>query len=336
MTVSFIRVLFVLLSAVVGYQIGPLFFGANAAGGIYGLVLGALIASLVILLEVSAAKVSLRGLSAAVFGLFLAMIISKLVNGVIDMSGMDHGLAGSMKIVVLLVLSYLGMVFAMRGRDEFNVIIPYVKFQRQNQNESAIILDTSVIIDGRIADIAHTKFLQGHYVLPKFVLRELQKIADSSDAMKRNRGRRGLDILNKLRRDPKLSLRIHEEDFPELGEVDAKLVKLAKLLDARVLTNDFNLNKVAELQDVEILNINELANALRPVVLPGEKIEVALSKEGKEKDQAVAYLNDGTMVVVEHGRKLIGSTLAVTVTSVLQTAAGRMVFAKLEGDHAGV
>ena len=335
MTVSFIRVLFVLLAAIIGYQIGPIMQGSYPASGLYGAGMGTLIAGLIIWLEISMAKVSLRGLSAAVFGLLLALIVSKLISDAIDLANLEVSMAAAWKLITLTILCYLGMVFAMRGRDEFNVIIPYVKLQRQKQTEAFIILDTSVIIDGRIADIVHTKFLQGHFIVPKFVLRELQRIADSSDAIKRNRGRRGLDILNKMRKDPRISLRIHEEDFSETLDVDSKLVKLGKLLDAQILTNDFNLNKVAELQDVEILNIHELSTALRPVVLPGEKLEVSLSKEGKERDQAVAYLNDGTMVVVENGQKLIGTTLNVLVSSVLQTAAGRMIFAKLENEKYG-
>lgn len=333
-TVAFIRVLFVLLAAVIGYQLGPVFLGfEDPASGLYGAGLGALFAGLIIWLELGMAKVSLRGLSAAVFGLLLALIVAKFVCDAVDLASLDPTWAASIKLIVTVILCYLGMVLAMRGRDEFNVIIPYVKLQRQKQTETLIVVDTSVIIDGRIADVARTKFLQGHFVVPKFVLRELQKIADSSDSMRRARGRRGLEILNRLRKDPRISLRIHEEDFPELGEVDAKLVKLAKLLDARILTHDYNLNKIAELQDVEVLNIHELSNALKPIVLPGERLEVSLTKEGKERDQAVAYLNDGTMVVVERGRKLIGTTLNVVVTSVLQTAAGRMIFARLEGDR---
>jgi len=222
------------------------------------------------------------------------------------------------------------MVIAMRGKDEFNLIIPYVKFVRQDEREDIVLLDTSVIIDGRIADILDTKFVEGRIVIPRFVLRELQQIADSQDALKRNRGRRGLDILNKLQKNSKLNVKIQEEDFPEIKDVDAKLVKMAQLFGAKVVTNDFNLNKIAELQGVTVLNINELANALRPVVLPGETMEVRISKEGKEYNQGVGYLDDGTMVVVDNTRHLIGQVAKVVVTSVLQTSAGRMIFAKLE------
>ena len=292
---------------------------------------GAAAAFFIILLEHGLGKVSLRGLSAAVFGLILALMVSRFLTDAIDLiPQLDKTTGSAIKLVLVLLLAYLGMVFAMRGRDEFNLIIPYVKFERQDQKDMVLLLDTSVIIDGRILDICQTKFVEGRFVVPRFVLKELHQVADSSDALKRNRGRRGLDILNKLRKVPAVSVKIHEEDFPEITGVDEKLVKLAKLLGAQVLTNDYNLNKVAEFQGVTILNINELANALRPVVLPGEEMEVRLVKEGKEHNQAVAYLDDGTMVVVDNARKLIGSPAHVSVTSVLQTSAGRMIFAKLE------
>ncbi len=190
------------------------------------------------------------------------------------------------------------------------------------------LLDTSAIIDGRIADICRTGFLEGNLIVPGFVLAELQRIADSSDSLKRNRGRRGLDILNKMQKDPDISIRIYDQDFDELSDVDIKIVRLAKLLEARVLTNDYNLNKVAELYGVRVLNINELANAIKPIALPGEEIFVHVLKDGKEHGQGIAYLEDGTMIVVDGGRRYIGEEIPVVVTSVLQTAAGRMIFAK--------
>ncbi|MBA7549180.1 hypothetical protein ES705_41656 [subsurface metagenome] len=192
------------------------------------------------------------------------------------------------------------------------------------------ILDTSVIIDGRIADIIDTKFIDGVLVVPKFVLDELQQIADSSDSVKRSRGRRGLDVLNLLMKDKETLLRITDQDFPETSDVDSKLVKLGKALDARVITNDFNLYKVAEIQGVTVLNINLLANALKPVVLPGEKMKIVVIKEGKYPGQGIGYLDDGTMVVVDSGKKYVGDEIFVSVTSVLQTPAGRMIFTKYE------
>ena len=213
---------------------------------------------------------------------------------------------------------------------EINPLILQKSHLQQIGHKQNIVLDTSVIIDGRITDLCQTKFIEGRLIIARFVLKELQQIADSADALKRNRGRRGLDILNKIQKNTKIIVKIHDEDFPDITEVDAKLVKLAKVLDAKVFTNDYNLNKVAELEGVAVLNINELANALKPVVLPGEMMEVKIVKEGKEHNQGVAYLDDGTMVVVEEGRNLLGKTIQVTVTSVLQTSAGRMIFGKSE------
>src|SRR3989338_428454 len=333
MTFGFIRVLFILLSTVVGFQLGGAFSSVADAWGLSGAGIGFGVSAAVIGFEQILGKVSLRGLSAAVFGLIFALIVSQFLSDAIDLiPDLDVGLASAFKLVLVLIISYLGMVLAMRGRDEFNLIIPYVKFDRQDQKDTIMILDTSVIIDGRILDICQTKFLEGRFIIPRFVLKELQQVADSQDSLKRVRGRRGLDILNKLRKNTHVSVKIHEEDFPEISSVDEKLVKLAKVLGAKVLTNDFNLNKVAEFQGVTILNINELANSLRPVVLPGEALAVHLVKEGKEHDQAIAYLEDGTMVVVDNAKRAIGTDQKVTVTSVLQTAAGRMIFAKLESD----
>ncbi len=331
MTFGFIRVLFVLISAVVGYQLGSDYHGVGSAWALGGIAIGAALAFLVILVEMGLGRLSLRGLSAAVFGLILALIVSRFVTGAIDLiPDIDPTLSSSLKLVVVLILAYFGMIFAMRGRDEFNLIIPYVRFDRQDQKDEVLILDTSVIIDGRVHDICQAKFLEGRLVVPNFVLKELQQVADSADPLKRNRGRRGLDILNKLKKIPHVNVRIDEEEFADITNVDDKLIKLAKLLSGKVLTNDFNLNKVAELQNVAVLNINELAQALRPMLLPGEKLEVRLMKDGKEKDQAIGYLDDGTMVVVDGARKFIGQSSCVTVTSALQTAAGRMIFAKME------
>jgi len=326
MTLSYIRLLFVALAMVVGYQLG-LLFGEH--WGWLGALIGCGGAGLIILFERSMAHVSVRGLSAAVFGLMLALIVSKLLTRAIDHIEMDTVVSSSIKIVMVLILSYLGMVFALRGRDEFNLVIPYVKLQREEQYAAPVLLDTSVIIDGRIVDILTTNFLEGRFILPSFVLKELQTIADSSDALKRNRGRRGLDTLNTLRKNKKIGFKIQEDDAIERGDVDEKLVRLAKVLSAKVLTNDYNLNKIAQLQEVTVLNINDLANALKPVLIPGQTLDLHLMKEGKEPQQAVAYLNDGTMVVVENAKKDIGKTVKATVTSALQTSAGRMIFAKL-------
>ncbi len=329
MTLWFIRFFFVAFSSIVGYQIGG---WINPGTQMPGAFVGSFLAMTLIGLEVALRKVSARGLSAAVFGLLFGLIMARLIITTIDIVPIGPELANSMKAAIVVTFSYFGMIIAMRGRDEFNVIIPYVRFARQDQREEIVVLDTSVIIDGRIADICQTKFIEGRFVIPRFVLKELQQIADSQDPIKRNRGRRGLDVLGRMQKIQHVDVKINEEDFPETKEVDAKLVQLAKLLEGKILTNDFNLNKIAELQGVRVLNINELANALKPVVLPGELLETRVIKEGKEYNQGVAYLDDGTMVVVEQGRSLIGQSVRVLVTSVLQTAAGRMIFAKPEND----
>lgn len=241
-------------------------------------------------------------------------------------------------LFIMIILGYLGFQVGFRRREEFVNLMKTNKKERRRVLEGedtdttitpkAKILDTSVIIDGRIADICQTNFLEGTIIIPEFVLGELQHIADSSDTLKRNRGRRGLDVLNRIQKELPVKVEIYEGDFEEIPEVDSKLIKLAKVINGIVVTNDFNLNKVCDLQGVAVLNINDLANAVKPVVLPGEELVVQVIKDGKEHNQGVAYLDDGTMIVVEEGRDYIGKTIEVIITSVLQTSAGRMIFAK--------
>lgn len=319
------RILFILGSMIIGYQ-ALLVRGS----GLIGMLIGILAALIMIVLEAALRKVSVSGLSSAVFGLILGLIMAKLVGDAFSLVAIDAAILSRVRVGLTLVFCYLGMVMALRGKDEFNIIIPYVRLRRQNQGGDVVLLDTSVIIDGRIVDICKTRFLGGKVVIPKFVLRELQQIADSTDPIKRQRGRRGLEILNTIQKEPGMDISIHEQDFSETTEVDAKLVMLAKLLEAKILTVDFNLNRVASIQGIKVLNINELANALKPVVFPGEQMRIKLIKEGKEHNQAIGYLDDGTMVVVEDARRLIGQDVQVAVTSVLQTQAGRMIFTKLE------
>lgn len=330
MTVLYLRAFFIILSVIVSYYIGGLLGNFNMQWQVGGAIAGFVGSSIMILIEMVMRRFSIRNLSAGVFGLIFGFFMAWILTSVLRLIPMSIELFSSLQIIFILIFCYLGMVLAMRGKDEFNLIIPYIKFVRQDEYEDIVLLDTSVIIDGRIADIFQTRFIEGRIVIPRFVLRELQQIADSQDPLKRNRGRRGLDILNKIQKDSKLNVRINEEDFPGIKDVDAKLVKLAQLVGGKVVTNDFNLNKIAELQGVTVLNINELANALRPVVLPGESMEIRISKEGKEYNQGVGYLDDGTMVVVDNTRQSIGQVIKVIVTSVLQTSAGRMIFAKLE------
>ncbi|MEK3883837.1 PIN/TRAM domain-containing protein [Paenibacillus sp. PL2-23] len=271
----------------------------------------------------------LSGSGGLLAGLLLAVLLYPAVS---ELEGVGALLPG----VMALAFGYLGLRIGLSKQEELaDGISALAEMQRSapaaeetRGYEEHKILDTSVIIDGRIADICKTGFIEGTLVIPEFVLEELQHIADSSDLLKRNRGRRGLDILNKIQKELDVKVLIYEGDFEEIGEVDSKLVKLAKALRGKVVTNDFNLNKVCELQGVSVLNINDLANAVKPVVLPGEEIIVQVIKDGKEHGQGVAYLDDGTMIVVEGGRDYIGTTMEVLVTSVLQTSAGRMIFAK--------
>lgn len=264
-----------------------------------------------------------------VFGLIVAFLIGFALNAI--QVPIINTVA---PILLTLLFGYLGFQVGFKKRDELsNLFSNRKKKSGEEDSEKTVhnalkILDTSVIIDGRIADICQTGFLEGTIVIPQFVLEELQHIADSSDVLKRNRGRRGLDILNRIQKELAIKVEIYEGDFEEIQEVDSKLVKLAKLTNGVVVTNDFNLNKVCELQNVSVLNINDLANAVKPVVLPGEEMNVQVIKDGKEHNQGVAYLDDGTMIVVEDGRDYIGKRIDVLVTSVLQTSAGRMIFAK--------
>lgn len=324
MTFIALRVFFILISIIIGFQIG-LIEDAPLVGAGFGFI-----ASIVlIILEGGMRRVSVRGLSSVVFGLALGLIMAKLISDILSVLPLNETVISISRVVLTVVFAYLGAAMALRGKDEFNIIIPYVRFKRQDQKEDMVVLDTSSIIDGRIVDIYKTRFIESRLILPRFVLKELQTIADSADPIKRQRGRRGLEMLETLKKEPDIDIKIHEEDIAEGEDVDSKLVRLAKLLEAKIATTDFNLNRVASLQGVKILNVNELANALKPVVFPGEAMEVRLLKEGKEHNQAVAYLNDGTMIVVEDANRLLGQLVKVTVTSVLQTQAGRMIFAKL-------
>lgn len=278
----------------------------------------------------SLTQIPMKDMAAGAAGLTAGLLLSLMVYPVLSWLGSLESFA---RFAVSTLLGYIGLYVALEKKEELSSMWVSGKWatggkEEERRLEEHKILDTSVIIDGRIADICKTGFIEGTVVIPEFVLEELQHIADSSDLLKRNRGRRGLDILNKIQKELDVKVLIYEGDFEEITEVDSKLVKLAKVLQGKVVTNDFNLNKVCELQGVSVLNINDLANAVKPVVLPGEEIMVQVIKDGKEHGQGVAYLDDGTMIVVEGGRDFIGSVTEVLVTSVLQTSAGRMIFAK--------
>ena len=302
-----------------------------------GIMVGVVCALLIILAEIVIERIPLDNLIAGVLGTILGLISAKMLDYGIYLldKPMLYDRVHKYSLLINVLLAYLGMVVAIRKKDEVelldrNIFIPSSK----KKGQEVMILDTSVIIDGRVVDICDSRFMSGRLLVPRFVLNELHALADSADAAKRQRGRRGLDILTHLQEMPDNPVTIFEKDFSELKNVDAKLVELAKDLRAKVITTDFNLNKVASLQGVRVLNINDLANALKAVVLPGETMNVFVVKEGKEKDQGVAYLDDGTMVVVEEGRRLVGKKAEVVVSSILQTSAGRMIFTKAKGgDH---
>src|ERR1700756_3973176 len=319
-----VRALFVLIVAIACYFIQP--FGRSAS---VDAVLGVLIGLGVIVFEWRLRLVSLKRLIGAAIGSILGIIGAYLFALVVRNSVPEGHTQSFLQILVMLLMAYVGLIVGANKGDLLNLAALGGIFGGEKQSRKSYkILDTSVIIDGRIADIAETGFLDGTIVIPQFVLRELQLVADSADSLKRNRGRRGLDILQRLQKVASLQIQIVEDDFPAVREVDLKLIELAKLYEGKIITNDFNLNKVAQLQGVEVLNINELANSLKPIVLPGETMRVFILKEGKEYNQGVAYLDDGTMVVVDNARKMIGKTIDVSVTSVLQTTAGKMIFGK--------
>ena len=291
---------------------------------------------IVIMIEYVSHSFQPRQLFAALTGLLTGLLLGHMLVQGVDSIQVQFvtSYAGIIKPLLYHLCGFAIMMFFIINHEEITFLDKLIS-DRGNEADMQIaykILDTSVIIDGRIADICDTGFLEGILVIPTFVLNELQMIADSADSIKRNRGRRGLDILNKMQKDQSIMVKISDMDFKEIPEVDSKLVKLAKVMKAKVITNDFNLNKVAEFHGVEVLNINQLSNALKPIVLPGEDMRVLLIKEGKDSNQAIGYLDDGTMVVVENGRRRMNDEVDVTVTSVLQTTAGRMIFTRLRED----
>jgi uncharacterized protein YacL len=291
-----------------------------------GVTLGLISALGLITLEVKLRNVPAHRLVGSLVGGVTGLFGARLVWGA--MEGLDLVAEHFIHALLIVFLVYMGIVIGGRKGEWFEPARIIAAFKDSSRLHQYKVLDTSVIIDGRIADICETGFLEGTLVVPQFVLRELQQVADSSDSLKRNRGRRGLDILQKVQKMSNVQVQIVETDFPEIREVDLKLIELARRMNGKIVTNDFNLNKVAQLRGVAVLNINELANSLKPVVLPGEVLRVFIIKEGKEAGQGVAYLDDGTMVVVDQAKKAMGKTIEVTVTSVLQTTAGKMIFCR--------
>lgn len=322
-----IRVLFIAVLGCAAFFLRPFNLSGPEAAAV-----GVLAGAGVVVFEIRIKQVSLARLIGAVFGGVLGILGAYLISLVLGRAMPNsYNTIPFLQVVLLAWMTYCGLVVGAAKGDMLNLAALGGLFGGEKSSRNTFkILDTSVIIDGRIADIVETGFIDGALVIPQFVLRELQLVADSSDSMKRNRGRRGLDVLQRIQKMPQLTVQIVEEDFPNVRDVDMKLIELAKVYNCKIMTNDFNLNKVAQLHGVEVLNINELANGLKPVVLPGETMRVFILKEGKEYNQGVAYLDDGTMVVVDNARKMISKTIDIAVTSVLQTTAGKMIFGRFD------
>ncbi|HEV2329009.1 MAG TPA: TRAM domain-containing protein [Verrucomicrobiae bacterium] len=328
-----IRILFLSLCSIAGYevsQVRPEYVGVSHSG-LIGLALGFGFGGLLIAVDESLKSFSLRAFSAVTFGLLLGLLVAVLI----DSSGLfeqaDQEQRWLIRLGLFLGFGYIGIILAMRSnKEDFSLIIPYVRFRPQSQPDHLILLDTSVIIDGRVADLIEAHFLEGLIVVPRFVLKEIQQIADSSDAIKRARGKRGLEMLNRIQRNSGAEVKVHEGDFPDETEVDAKLVRLARNLNAKLYTNDYNLFKVAELQKVSCVNLHEVAKCLKVILLPGEVLRLKIVREGKDKGQGIGYLPDGTMVVVHNAQPHVGEQVEAEVQSLLQTGAGIIVFADMK------
>jgi uncharacterized protein YacL len=333
MSLWVIRILFLSMCTVGGYaisQVRPELVNLPFSW-LFGMVIGFGFGWLLIAIDEMLKGFSLRAFSATTFGLLLGTVVALLI----DRSGLFETVAEAqrwlIRLCLFLAFSYIGIVLAMRSnKEDFSLIIPYVRFAPQNKPDNLLLLDTSAIIDGRMADLIEANFVEGRIIVPRFVLKELQQIADSGDPIKRARGRRGLEMLNRIQRNTRNEVRIHDGDFPEEKEVDAKLVRLARNLNAKLFTNDYNLGKVAELQSVNYVNLHELAKSMRTVLLPGEVLSLRIAREGKDKGQGVGYLPDGTMVVVNGAQNAVGQQVEAQVQSTLQTGAGIIVFAEMK------
>jgi uncharacterized protein YacL len=329
-----IRILFLSLCILAGYaisQVRPEFVGVEHSGA-FGMLMGFGFGGLLIAVDEMLKGFSLRAFSATTFGLLLGTLVALLIDrsGLFDNA--DDRARWLIRLGLFLSFSYIGIILAMRSnKEDFSLIIPYVRFSPQNKPDNLLLLDTSVIIDGRIADLIESRLLEGLIIVPRFVLRELQQVADSGDAIKRARGRRGLEMLNRIQHNGKIEVRIHDGDFPEEKDVDSKLVRLARNLNAKLFTNDYNLGKIAELQKVNCINLHEVSKCLKVILLPGEILHLKIVREGKDKGQGIGYLPDGTMVVVNNGQPHIGQHIEAEVQTLLQTGAGIIVFADVRG-----
>lgn len=328
--VNLIRVGFILLLTGASYYLQQPVTNNQFLSGLVGLIL----ASAIIFFETRIRRASIKTLMGGAIGSILGIIGASLIGFLISVQGeIPHQIKSYITFLLIMFMAYVGLIVGAIKGDYLDLSMLGGIFRSEVAGKSQhLILDTSVIIDGRVADVAETGFLGGQLVVPQFMLRELQQVADSADSAKRNRGRRGLDILQRIQKNHNLDVQVSDIDFPDIREVDHKLIELAKQLNGKIVTNDFNLNKVAQLRGVAVLNINELANALKPVVLPGELMKVFVLKEGKEYNQGVAYLDDGTMVVIDNARRSIGKNVEISVTSVLQTTAGKMIFGRYAGE----
>jgi len=330
MSVWLLRVLFLGLSTLGGYAISQV-RPDLISDGFWGALTGFGFAGLLIAVDELVKGFSLRAFSAASFGLLLGTLIALLIDKSELFRYADEPAQWLIRLCLFLGFGYIGMILAMRSnKEDFYLIIPFVRFASQSKPENLLVLDTSVIIDGRIADLIEGNFVEGTIVVPRFVLKELQRIADSNDSIRRARGRRGLETLSRIQRNTRNEVKIHEADFPEDSDVDAKLVRLSRALGAKLFTNDYNLGKIAEFQSVLHVNIHDLARAMKPAVLPGEILNLKIVREGKDKGQGIGYLNDGTMVVVNNGHGFIGQQVEIQVQSLVQTGAGILVFAEVK------
>ena len=333
-TINLLRTLFVTAAAVLGAVIG----GDRIGSAVVGCMIGLVFSLTLVLVDRVLKGLTLRLFSSATFGLLLGLFAATLLRASDVLIYLSHDIQWMWSIVIYATFGYLGMMLAIRSnRDEFSLLIPYVRFTRQAVQEAPLLVDTNIIIDGRVQSVCATGFLSGSLVVPRFVLEELQRLADSGDPIKRERGRRGFDNLEKMRRTPSLDVAIHEHTANDPDEdhtpVDARLVNLARFLQSRLLTNDANLARVARLQNLSVLNLNDLSAAMRPSLSVGDELDLPLVKEGRDPNQAVGYLPDGTMIVVNNGRAHIGRTVPVQVASALQTSAGRLIFAEIKGER---